>query len=175
MSAANALKRKNDYIATRPNILYELVVKRRGAIPVNVWDWMALSINPNISRDMMDQSKDLPWPLLHNNTDIDFIQCVVADYMPWQRRLLSYLHNVVFDNHEEDWNNKSDNPHITLDFVLKNIDKINFHILSNNNFLWDDDAYEHALAADIAERQKKIRMILDHDMAYAICKYIDYQ
>jgi hypothetical protein len=70
------------------------------------------------------------------------------------------------------------NPDITIDFVRKNKEHIDYYALAHNKFLWDDDAYRINLARDIASRQATAYAAA-HDMfggfARVIKKFIDYQ
>ena len=160
-------KRKFDYIATKPNILHELLFNQRQVIPDSRWDWYALTINPNISKAAIQQFKDRPWNKGVINRKFSIRSLINA---PWDRMLMRQFK----DENETDWSEISANPRITLPFVLKNIDKINFRVLSDNYFLWDDIAYARAIAADIAERRKRIKEILLKNVFAAVIKYIDY-
>ena len=69
------------------------------------------------------------------------------------------------------------NPNITVDFVRKNKEHIDYYTLSHNKFLWDD-AYRIHMQRDIEARQSVVYAAA-HDMfgefARVIKKFIDYQ
>ena len=70
------------------------------------------------------------------------------------------------------------NPNITVDFVRKNKEHIDYYALSHNTFLWNDDAYRIHMQRDIAARQSVVfaaaREIFG-EFARLIKKFIDHQ
>lgn len=132
------------------------------ALPDKKWDWAEISVNSIITIDIIKLYPEMPWDWLHlsSRMDIEFILdnldkqwdfwvlsirtniYIILDNLdlPWYWDRISYNDSVTMEiielYPELNWNyfGLSRNPKITLEFIKKHIDKIDFGELSKNHF-----------------------------------------
>ncbi len=125
-------------VSCNPNITIDFLLKY-----INKdWDWFSLSENMNL--DIIENNLNLPWDWdgISNNKDIniEFILKYKDQDFCW--RTLSSHSNITIDNIIDTkytlpwkWKYIMLNPNITLDFINKYKNKINWSVLSSNNYL----------------------------------------
>ena len=93
--------------------------------PDKQWDWYYLSRNSIITMKDILNNPDKPWDwsMLSSNKNITIKDLLNNPDKPWDWSMLS-----------------SHNKNITIEFIEKNIDKINFSSLSSNIFR-DENSY----------------------------------
>ena len=86
--------------------------------PEKPWSYYLLSSNPNITLTDVRNHPEIPWSYeyLSQNPNITLKDILNHPEIPWSYDYLSI------------------NPNITLEFIEKNIDQIDFNILSQNTF-----------------------------------------
>lgn len=123
--------------------------------PQKKWNWYSVSRNPNLTLHYVVNHPNLPWDWAHilnvynvckneiyNNNKVlwyefheNFNKLKYIDNMdfPWVNEMEASHPDVnIYTSYE--WNGISKNPNITMEFILQNIDKINFAALSQNLF-----------------------------------------
>jgi hypothetical protein len=102
---------KNDYLSQNPNLTFDVVLNNLD----NNWDFEELSSHPNLSFDFVFNHIDIiewNWYLLsrHKNLSFDIIQ----DY--FNLNYSDHINSV----HKWDMKGLSENPNLTIDFIIRN-------------------------------------------------------
>ena len=95
------------------------------------WHWWCLSINPNITWDIVQANPNKPWDwrCLSWNPNITWDIVQANPDKPWRWMSLSSNPNITWDivranpDKDWDWGALSNNPQVTWDVVQANLDK----------------------------------------------------
>lgn len=111
------------------------------------WNFAALSVNPNITWDVIKANPDKPWSYLHLSSNPNITWDIVKENYeePWDFCELSANPNITWkivrENSHEEWDYAmlSMNPSISWKTIQKNPHKFTCHISisSNPNITWD--------------------------------------
>lgn len=141
-----------EHISRHPKITIEFIEK----YPDKLWNWFQLSRNQRITQKDVDEHPDWPWDLngLSENPNID-------------------LNKIKFNIQYV-----SVNAGLTLEFIERHIEQINFDELSSNWFLYKDSVYNKHITQDITNRKESISKYLNtqtyNDIVSIILLYIGY-
>ena len=114
------------------------------------WDYSELSLNPNITWEIIKSNPDKPWNYseLSLNSNITWKIVQANPDKPWDYCELSSNPNITWEiiksNHDKPWNYSclSQNPNITFKYIKKNIGKNwNVYELSLNEFTLEKEMF----------------------------------
>jgi hypothetical protein len=106
-----------DYVSRNPNLTMD-IIKEFPNVP---WNWRAISWNPNLTMKIIRANPDMPWNWDYVSRNPNLTMDIIKE----------------FPDKLWNWRAISANPNITYDFVVENLDKIDFDTLSYNNLNYD--------------------------------------
>jgi len=153
------------------------------------WNWSHISLNKNLTIEIIDKYKLLNWDwniLSYNyNINIDFVKNNIDKN--WNMFYLSANPAITMDdikNNNLKWDKNGIllNPNITKEIIEKYIDYYGFNIIYDNQFLYNDKAFEIQIKKDRKKRADKICYLLqkytknlfNENILNHISSFIDY-
>lgn len=123
------------------------LIKILEAFPKERWDWGDLVRNPNITLDYIDKHPKLPWRLNYNlsynpNINIDYV--LRHPEINWDWEELSCNPGISLRIIEEypdlkwNWYYITKHPYLTIEFILNNLNKINFCLGKSQNITMEE-------------------------------------